>query len=90
MDDIPLCPEWWPLLLWRLHFPIGGGRPPVPNPVNYPPAINDLMAGLHIHTLSYLMKDQAAAQEIRTKAEQQMVHAAQNLSKSHAQAATSR
>ena len=86
MDDIPLCPEWWPHMLWRLHFPLkiphGGG----PNPVNYPPAMNDILANLHIHTLSYLVEDKKAAQEMRVLAEKRLVDAVQNLSRAHDQA----
>ncbi len=41
------------------------------------------MSGLHIHTMSYLMRDQTAAQEIRKVAEQQLTYAVQNLHKFH-------
>ncbi len=28
MDDIPLCPDWWPRLLWwHIHHPHGPGDP---------------------------------------------------------------
>ena len=84
-DNPEICPPWWPRLMWQLHFPIkwphGGG----PGPVNYPPAINDIMAGLHIHTLSYLLADQNGAQQIRTATEQRLVQSVQNLSKAHEQ-----
>jgi hypothetical protein len=79
------APAWWPQLLWQLHFPIVKG--PGPGPINYPPAIDDIMAGLHIHTLSYLLRDQNVAQQIRSLAEQRLSHAVQNLSKSHEEAA---
>lgn len=80
-DNPPICPEWWPKLLWDLHFI---PRPfPGPNPVNYPPIIDDIMAGLHIHTMSYMMREQTAAQEIRKVAEQQLTFAVQNLHKFH-------
>ncbi|MBS1853128.1 MAG: hypothetical protein JST79_19685 [Acidobacteria bacterium] len=82
MEEGDLCPPWWPRLLWRLHFPIGGGVNP-PNPVNYPPIIDQIMAGLHVHTMSYLMQDQKAAQEIRNIAEKQLGDAVRNLSKAH-------
>jgi hypothetical protein len=81
LDD--LCPPWWPQLLWRLHVPVPR---PGPGPVNYPPAIDNIMANLHIHTMSYLMKDQNAAQQIRTATEEQIASAARNLSKDHEQA----
>jgi putative SOS response-associated peptidase YedK len=61
-DDI--CPPWWPRLLFRLHVPLPFPWPG-PGPVNYPPAIDNLMANLHIHTMSYLMRDENAAQQIR-------------------------
>jgi len=87
MDDVPICPEWWPQLMWRLHFPLkiphGGGGP---GPVNYPPAMNDILANLHIHTLSYLTEDKGVAQQMRTLAEKRLVDAVQNLSKAHDQA----
>lgn len=80
------APAWWPRLLWQLHFPInrpGGG----PGPINFPPAIDDVMAGLHIHTMSYLLEDQNAAQQIRQITEQRLVQSVQNLSKAHDEAA---
>ena len=80
------APAWWPQLLWQLHFPIrrpGGG----PGPINFPPAIDDVMAGLHIHTMSYLLEDQNAAQQIRQITEQRLVQSVQNLSKAHDEAA---
>ena len=77
-DDI--CPPWWPRLLFRLHIPLPW---PGPGPVDYPPAIDNLMANLHIHTMSYLMRDENAAQQIRGVAEEQMVNAVRNLSKDH-------
>jgi hypothetical protein len=44
------------------------------------------MANLHIHTMSYLMADESAAQRLRQTTEQQLAHAVQNLSKSHDEA----
>jgi hypothetical protein len=79
-----ICPPWWPRLMWWLHFRPGHG--PGPGPVNYPPAINDIMASLHIHTMSYLMEDQSAAQQIRTITEEKLVNSVKNLSKAHAEA----
>jgi hypothetical protein len=84
-DNPDICPPWWPHLMWRLHFPIkrpGGG----PGPINLPPAIDDIMAALHIHTMSYLMNDQSAAQQIRTITEKRLAQSVQNLSKAHDQA----
>jgi hypothetical protein len=84
MDPIPLCPDWWPHMLWRLHFPIViGPHVDPPNPVNFPAGMNNIMAHLHVHTLSYLMADQQAAQEIRSASEKQLVNAIQTLSEDH-------
>jgi hypothetical protein len=85
MDDIPLCPEWWPQLLWRLHFPLKIPHGGPGNPVNYPPPMNDILANLHIHTMSYLVEDKAAAQKMRDLAEKRIVELAGNLSKLHDQ-----
>jgi hypothetical protein len=83
--DVPICPEWWPLMLWKLHFP--HPRPgPGPGPINFPIAIDDIMASLTIHSLSYMLMDKAAAQEVRNLAEKTIVDTAQNLSKLHANA----
>jgi hypothetical protein len=85
MDDTPTCPPWWPQLLWGLHF---HPRPwPGPGPINYPPIIEDIMASLHVHALSYLMIDQGAANQIRTVAERRLMHAAENLSTYHKESA---
>jgi hypothetical protein len=77
----------WPRLITQLHFPIHHG--PGPGPINFPPAIDDIMAGLHIHTMSYLMMDQAAAQQIRDIAERKLSETVQNLSKLHDKATKS-
>ena len=67
MDDVPLCPDWWPRLLWRLHFPLNiPGVHPHPNPANLPPETDRILQGLAIHTMTYSMADQKAAQVIRT------------------------
>jgi hypothetical protein len=84
-EDIPLCPEWWPRLLWRLHFPIRIPHSDPPNPVNLPVEMNDILANLQIHTMSYLVQDKAAAQQMRNIAEKRIVHLAGNLSKLHDQ-----
>jgi len=80
-DDI--CPPWWPQIIWSLHFPRvpHGGKPPPP--VNYPPAIDDIMSSLAIHTFSYLMSDQKAAQNIRNVAEEKIAATAKQLSQLH-------
>jgi hypothetical protein len=81
MDPDTICPPWWPRFVWDLHF--WKIPRPGPGPVNYPPAVHDMMASLSIHTLTYLMMDQDAAQEIRNLAERRMVQTAQNLSRYH-------
>jgi hypothetical protein len=84
-----ICPPWWPRVIWDLHYghwpKVGPG-----GPVNYPPAIQDLMASIAIHTFSYLQLDQKAAQTIRTQAEEKIVDTAKQLSKLHDQAVTKR
>lgn len=85
MDEPPICPDWWPLILWKLHLPRPGPIPG-PGPINLPVAIDDMMASLTIHTMSYMMLDKAAAQELRNMAERALVNTAQNLSKLHEQA----
>jgi hypothetical protein len=85
MSDVPICPEWWPQLLWNLHFlPRPGGGP---GPINYPPIVEDIMASLHIHTMSYMMRNQTAAGDIRKVVEQQLVQAVGNLDKAHQESA---
>jgi hypothetical protein len=82
VDDVPHCLPWWPRLLWDLHF-----LPrPWPGPVPHPPAMEDILANLHIHAMSYQLLDQGAAQQIRSIAEERLVEAARNLSKHHDQA----
>ena len=81
-DDIPLCPPYWPKLVWDLHH-----RPPIPGPgpgpINYPPAMEDMMAALSIHTLSYLMLEKSDAESIRSAAEQSLARTASQLSALH-------
>jgi hypothetical protein len=85
MEPENICPPWWPHLLWRLHIPLGLGREKPPSPVNYPPALNAILSSLAIHTLSYLMPDQKAAQQIRTSAEGQIIDTVGKLSSLHEQ-----
>jgi hypothetical protein len=85
MDPDDICPPWWPKIIWDLHFhrPIPGTKP---NPVNYPPEIENIMSALAIHTFSYKMSDQNVAQQIRTMAEEQISSAARSMSKLHDEA----
>jgi hypothetical protein len=87
MDDVPLCPDWWPQILWRLHFTHipwhgGGGG----NPVNYPPATDSILSALMAHTSSYLLLDQKAGAAIREEAVKSIVSAAQNMDRMHNEA----
>ncbi|HKB03390.1 MAG TPA: hypothetical protein VKD90_14300 [Gemmataceae bacterium] len=85
MDDIPICPEWWPRMLWKIHFP--RPRPgPGPGPINYPPAIDDMMAALTMHSLSYMLLDKAAAENVRSVTETTLAETARSLSRLHATA----
>jgi hypothetical protein len=84
MDDVPICPDWWPRMLWHLHFP--PKRPgPGPGPINYPPAIDSILAALTTHTLTYMYLDKEAAQQVRTVAERTITQTAQKLSRLHAE-----
>jgi len=75
-DGPPICPEWWPKLIWDLHY---WPRPGGPGPINLPPDVEDLMGALATYTSSYLMQDRAAAREIRNIAGRQLVNAAGRL-----------
>ena len=77
MDSTSTCPPWWPQLLWELDV----RRRPGPSAahMNYSPLIEDIMASMHVHAMSHLMTDQGAAAEIRTLAEQRLMHAADHL-----------
>jgi hypothetical protein len=72
MDDIPICPDWWPRTLWQLHHPIkfpgGGIHPPGPGPINLPPDVNQILINLQLHTSSYHMNDNRTAKEVRKAA----------------------
>jgi hypothetical protein len=81
-DDVPLCPPWWPRLIWDLHF---FPRPHGPNPVNYPAAMDDLMAAIGMHTFSYLLLDQEAGQKVRELAVRQLTGTVSRLDELHDQ-----
>jgi hypothetical protein len=88
MDDVPLCPEWWPHILWKLHFTVipwhhGGGG----NPVNYPPATDSILSALMAHTSSYLLLDQKAGAVIREQAVKTIIETAKNMDQLHEVAA---
>jgi hypothetical protein len=48
--------------------------------------VEDIMSALAIHTFSYKMRDQEAAQQIRTLAEEQIANAARSMSALHDEA----
>lgn len=83
MDDVPLCPDWWPRLIWLLHFVRIPGEPPPPNPVNMPVEMDRIFQQLAIHTMTYTMQDQRAAQVMRTELEQHLSKSILGLSKAH-------
>jgi len=83
MEDIPLCPDWWPKLLWDLHFV----KVPWPHPpVNMPAALEAILLGLQMHTSSYRILDQKAAALIREAAVKSIIEAAQDMEKLHNEA----
>jgi len=87
MSDTPICPEWWPAMLWKIHFP--PRRPgPGPGPINFPPAIDAIMASLTIHSLSYMLLDKAVAQRVRDAAEGALANTARQLSTLHQESVT--
>ena len=88
--DTPLCPEWWPQMLWKLHIPRpklidDDGIPPW-GPVNYPPAIDHIMSALLIHSSSYLLQDKAVGEQIRKMSVETIVNMAQKMDKLHIEA----
>ena len=83
MDDIPKCPEWWSQLVWRLHFPLHIKKPPIPPPHNRPQEMDQIFQGLAVHTMTFSMKDQKAAQVIRTQLEESLSTLIKGLSRSH-------
>jgi hypothetical protein len=85
MDDIPLCPEWWPHMLWHIHFPSdivfphkGGGG----NPVNMPAELNRVLIALASYSLTYQLPDAERAGKLRQLAHEEIVAAAQALGQS--------
>ena len=61
MSDIEICPQWWPELLWKwLHRKNWPGPPP---PNDGWPIVEDLLTNLHVHMMSYAMKNQEAAKQ---------------------------
>jgi hypothetical protein len=83
MDDIPLCPPWWPKIIWDLHFwPFPTPDPP-PNPVNYPPAMDDIFSKLAMHTFTYKFLDRELATELRGRLEESLATTVRGLSDLH-------
>ena len=84
-DDIPLCPEWWPHMLWNLHFPggivfphKGGGG----GPVNRPAELNRVLIALASYTLTYQMPEADQTLKLRELAHAEIVAAAQAIGQS--------
>lgn len=71
----PICPDWWPKLVWDLHY---WPRPGV-GPINLPKDVEDLMGALATYTASYLLQDKEAALNIRNLAGKSLVSAARRL-----------
>ena len=72
--DIPSCPDWWPRVIWNLHFtPRPRGPFPDRGPVNYPPALDHIFSALLIHTSSYLLQDADVATKIRSIAKDTII-----------------
>jgi hypothetical protein len=67
MDDIPICPDWWPQTLWQLHHPVHVHWPGS-GPVNMPAEVNQILINLQLHTSSYHMNDKGSAKEVRKAA----------------------
>lgn len=87
MEEYPICPDWWPKILWNMHFqkwpkfPLGG-----PSPINYPVAIDHIMAALMAHTSSYLLQDKVAAHTIRQASVKTIVEMAGKMDRLHDEA----
>jgi hypothetical protein len=86
MDDIPLCPPWWPRIIWDLHYwpPPPHGDPP--NPVNYPAGIEDIVSQLTMHTMTYKMLDSERGQQMRSSLEDGIAKTVSQLSELHSRA----
>ena len=84
MDDFPLCPDWWPKILWDLHFRVVPWKRP--SPVNLPIASEAILSALLAHTSSYLLLDKKAAEEIRAAAVKTIIETAQNMDRLHDEA----
>ena len=76
-------PGWWPSLMWNLHFGYSRHFGLPPHVINDPRYMNHIMAGLHIHTMTYMLEDKNSAQEIRNVAEKMLSSAVQNLHRHH-------
>ena len=73
--------EWWPEILVQLHKHEW---------VNYPPAIDSILAGLISHTASYLILDKEAGAVIRAAASKSMIETIQSMDKLHNEAMATR
>jgi len=82
MDEPPICPEWWPKILWDLHFVYIPWKRPG-GPINYPPVTEAILSALLAHTSSYMLLDEKAAGAIRAAAVKSIIEAAQNMDRLH-------
>lgn len=88
MDEPPICPEWWPRILWDMHFiQVPWKRP---SPINYPPAIDAILSALVAHTSSYMLLDEKVASEIRAASVKTIVETAKIMGKLHNEAVGSK
>lgn len=79
MDDIELCPPWWPLALWRLHFQGLPWEKEHFDPRNKPAPTNRLLVALNAHVSTYMMGDEKSVKQIRNAAIKEMREAIEQL-----------
>lgn len=83
MEEVPLCPDWWPLSLWRLHFT----KFPWPHgPINLPFDMASILSALQTHTQSYFLIDQELGKQVRAAAVKSIVETVQHMDERHEQA----
>jgi hypothetical protein len=78
MSDIEnICPPWFTEILWkwlRKHPP-----PPPPGDGDGWPIIENVLVSLQVYVMSFGMKDQQAAQQIRKISKQELGESVRNL-----------
>ena len=88
--DGPICPDWWPRSLWHLHAKLPWHHGGPGSPVNYPPATNEILSALLIHTSSYFLTDEKAAKDIRASAVNTIIDMANKMDALHDEAMKAR